>query len=296
MRYRVVHRTEYHYGEPVALCYNEAHLRPRDTERQRVAAHGTQIEPPATVRSERRDFFGNSTLHFAIQSNHDELIVTATSEVEIGAGRPTPPTSAMTWEQAIAVVRKEVSSPGSGARQYVLQSPLVDPTPEIVETYARSSFDPQRPLLEAVAELMRRIHTDFVFEPGFTTASTPVAQVFEHRRGVCQDFAHVGIACLRSLGLPARYLSGYIETTPPPGEVKLVGADASHAWLSVYVPDAGWVDFDPTNDQLAGDKHIVTAWGRDYSDVTPLKGIIFGGGSKHTTRVAVDVARIGEVP
>jgi transglutaminase-like putative cysteine protease len=295
MKYRVVHRTEYSYEEPVTLCYNEAHLRPRDTERQRVSSHRTLIEPPAAVRSERRDFFGNSILHFAIQSSHVELTVTAASEIEIDAGLPSRPTSAMSWEQAIAAVHTDVSPAGIAARQYVLQSPMVDPTPE-VETYARRSFDPNRPLLEAVTELMRRIHADFVFDPEFTIVSTPVSEVFEHGRGVCQDFAHVGIACLRSLGVPARYLSGYIETLPPPGEVKLVGADASHAWLSVYLPDAGWVDFDPTNDQLAGDKHIVTAWGRDYSDVAPLKGIIFGGGSKPTTRVAVDVVRIGETP
>jgi transglutaminase-like putative cysteine protease len=175
-------------------------------------------------------------------------------------------------------------------REFQLESPMV-PLDDDLAAYAAASFTPGRPLLEAVCDLMRRIHRDFVYEPNFTTVATPVLEVLRNRRGVCQDFAQVAIGCLRSFGVPARYVSGYIESTPPPGETAMRGADASHAWLAVYDPDAGWVDVDPTNDQLVGSQHVTIAWGRDYADVTPLKGVVFGGGA-HSLEVAVELGRV----
>lgn len=194
----------------------------------------------------------------------------------------------MTWEGALELLSSADSPSAIEASQFALGSPMVQGTAAL-EAYARESFPPGRNLLEAVSELMGRIHADFVFDPRFSTVATPVAKVFAHKRGVCQDCAHLGIACLRMLGLPTRYVSGYIETQPPEGAERLVGADASHAWVSVYLLDAGCVDFDPTNDCIVGDTQFLTAWGRDYSDVTSLKGVIFGGGALHMTRVAVDV-------
>ena len=195
------------------------------------------------------------------------------------------------WEEAFACLCDDLTPAAIDARQYVLESPMVRPTPEIAE-YAVSSFPPGRPLGEAVAELTARIHRDFAYEPGATTIGTPLAEVFDQRRGVCQDFAHLAIACVRSLGLAARYVSGYIQTEPPPGRPRLVGTDASHAWFAIYAPDAGWLDFDPTNPTVGFDRDVTTAWGRDYADVTPVKGIVFGGGAEHTATIAVDVEPI----
>jgi transglutaminase-like putative cysteine protease len=178
------------------------------------------------------------------------------------------------------------------ARQFVLESPFVNVDPLFSE-YARQVFVPGRPLLFAVHELMRRIFTEFVYDPEFTTIATPLLEVFEHRRGVCQDFAHFAIACLRSLGLSARYVSGYLETLPLQGQSQLIGAAASHAWVSVYCPELGWIDFDPTNNLMPADRHIVVAWGRDYSDVTPLKGTIIGGGA-HELEVRVEMQKVEE--
>jgi len=176
------------------------------------------------------------------------------------------------------------------AKQYVLDSPMVTTTQELAD-YARASFLPGRPLVDVVSDLMQRIYTDFTYDPAFTTIATPLSTVLAHRRGVCQDFAHLAIGCLRSFGLSARYISGYVETLPEPGKPRLIGADASHAWFAVYLPGVGWLDFDPTNNKLPYDQHITLAWGRDYADVTPLKGIAFGGG-QHTLSVSVDVLRL----
>ena len=289
MRYRVTHKTTYTYEEPVTLCHNEAHLMPRSFAGQRVTRHDLVVEPrPATIAG-REDFFGNAVVYFALQTAHPELVVTAVTEVERETAAPAP--SGLAWEDAVARTREGASAEGIDARQYVLESPMIAATPPIA-AYARESFPPGRPLNLAVGDLVARIHRDFDYKPGVTTIATPVSEVFERRRGVCQDFAHLGIAALRAIGLAARYVSGYLETAPPPGEERLVGADASHAWLAVYDPDAGWIDFDPTNDQPVGDRYVTTAWGRDYGDVTPMKGIIFGGGAKHRATVAVDVERL----
>jgi transglutaminase-like putative cysteine protease len=290
VKYRIVHRTEYEYAEPVTLCHNETHLTPRSAPGQRVVRHELRIEPGPAVLTRREDFFGNAVAYFAVQSPHLKLVVTALSEVdrEPAATR----TSDLAWEEAVARTVASTSAEALDARQYQLPSTMVVSTP-VIDAYAKRSFPPGRLLADAVRDLVARIHEDFTYEPGVTTIATPLAEVFERRRGVCQDFAHLAIACLRAVGLPARYVSGYIETLPPPGRERLVGADASHAWAAVYDPEAGWIDLDPTNDQLVADRYVTTAWGRDYADVTPLKGIIFGGGSKHTAKVTVDVERVG---
>ena len=292
MRYRVVHHTEYQYPEPVTLCHNEAHLSPRVGPRQQLLRHELTIDPPPSAQTRREDFFGNAVEYFAIQLAHTRLAVTATSEVELAVHDPQLHFQVQnSWEMAAARTRSETTRATLEARQFTLASPMVAASPEIA-AYAAASFTSGRPLLDAVHDLMGRIHRDFTYDPGFTTIATPLAHVFEHRRGVCQDFAHLAIACLRAFGLAARYVSGYIETLPAPGQAKLVGADASHAWFAVYDPDAGWLDFDPTNNQIPIDQHITVAWGRDYADITPLKGIIFGGGASHSAQVAVDIERL----
>lgn len=289
MKYRVTHRTAYSYASQVTLCHNEAHLKPRSCNGQTVLDSRITIEPRPASYSEREDFFGNRVAYFAVQQPHRELVVTAVSEVEMNSGGLHFESNAP-WEAAAARLRADSSADILDARQYLLDSPMVTSVPGVAE-YAGASFSGKRPLVEAVHDLMGRIHADFTYDPAFTEIATPLTHVFEHRRGVCQDFAHLAIACLRTQGLAARYVSGYLETRPPPGQQKLQGADASHAWFSVYDPDVGWLDFDPTNNKIPMDQHITTAWGRDYADITPLKGIIFGGG-KHKARVGVDVERI----
>ncbi len=294
MKYRVVHRTEYVYAEPVTLCHNETHLTPRSTAAQRVHEHHLEVEPRPDVLSRREDFFGNPVVYFAVQSPHPRLVVTARSQVERKeSGGAHPERSRATWEDAAARTATDDTPAGLDVRQYLLDSPMATATPAIA-AFARESFPAGRPLLDAVRDLTARIHREFAYEPGVTTIATPLAEAFEERRGVCQDFAHLGIACVRSVGLAASYVSGYIETVPPPGKERLAGADASHAWFAVYDPDAGWLNFDPTNDQMLVERHITTAWGREYSDVTPMKGIIFGGGPTHTAKVSVDVERVEE--
>jgi len=292
MKYRVSHTTEYDYAKPVLLAHNETHLRPRDSAPQRVLAYRLEIDPMPAVVAERSDFFGNAVSYFALEQLHRNLRVTAVSDIELDvASHPPHLRSSLPWQEIPERIRQQRTEAGLYAAQFVLESPMVSVSPEL-QRYAGKSFHDGWSLLEAVQDLMQRIHADFTYDPGFTSIATPLAHVFEHRRGVCQDFAHLAIACLRSHGLAARYVSGYIETIPPPGQEKLAGSDASHAWFAVYDPAAGWLDFDPTNNLVPIDQHITTAWGRDYSDVTPLRGVIFGGG-EHSAKVAVDVARDG---
>jgi len=292
VRYRITHSTEYTYAELVTLCHNEVHLTPRAVPGQRLTQHSLEVHPAAAIVSRRDDFFGNPVSYFAVQSVHPQLLVTARSEVECDPGREEAHArSCIGWEAAGARMRADASAAGLDARQYMLESPMGSATPEIA-AYAAESFVAGTSLVAAVSDLTNRIHRDFTYQPGATTVATPLAEVFACRRGVCQDFAHLAIACLRSVGLAGRYVSGYIETLPPPDKAKLVGADASHAWFSVYDPEAGWLAFDPTNDQIPLERYITTAWGREYSDVTPIKGIIFGGGASHTVQVAVDVERL----
>lgn len=301
MKYRITHSTIYHYSQPVGLCQNEARLQPRYVAYQRCEHSHFDINPKPLDLRERTDFFGNRVAYFAIQQAHTQLVVTAISDVTV-LPKPNRPEqfSAISWEQVQTWLRETPLS-GSGqqaefspelfeARQYVLDSPMIPISPDVAQ-YAQASFVPNRPLVEVVHNLMGRIFNDFTYDPSFTTIATPLADVLKFRRGVCQDFAHLGIACLRAYGLAARYISGYVETLPEPGKARLVGADASHAWFSVYIPDTGWLDFDPTNNTMPLEQHITLAWGRDFADVTPLKGIAFGGG-QHTLTVSVDVLRL----
>lgn len=294
MIYVVTHRTAYRYSEPVDRCRTEAHLRPRETERQHCLTHGVEVVPTPVTFTERLDFFGNPVCAFSVEGPFDELVVTSTSEVSIAVRSPLPETGP-TWEQARDLLGSGLEDTVLDARQYCYDSPLVAASPALAD-YAAPSFRPGRALVDAVTDLTERIFLEFTYAPGFTTLATPVDEVLTHRHGVCQDFAHIAIGCLRSMGMAARYVSGYIETLPPPGEERMVGADASHAWPSVYVPDWGWFDIDPTNDQLVGSRYVTTAWGRDYSDVSPVKGIVYGGGGTQTLDVSVDVARSVAVP
>jgi transglutaminase-like putative cysteine protease len=241
------------------------------------------------VRHDRQDFFGNRATYFTIQESHTTLVVTALSEVQILPLALPDFSATLPWEEAKTRLHSDQNREVWEARQFILDSPFVSASAKFA-AYAAPSFSSQRPLLEAVHALMTRIHSEFVYDPEFTTIATPLSTVFEHRRGVCQDFAHLALACLRSLGFAARYVSGYLETFPPPDQPQAANAAASHAWISVYSPGHGWVDFDPTNDQIPTDRHITVAWGRDYGDVTPLKGTILGGG-EHVLHVDVEVKR-----
>ena len=288
--YEVTHRTAYVYADDVAPSYSRLHLLPRDLPGQRCLRSRVVIDPePETIR-ERADFFGNRVAYVAIHEPHRALTVTSTSVVEVGERAPAP-AARRPWEE----VRDELRDPRAPehveAVQFLLDSPLLA-SGAAYAAYAAPCFGPGTDLLAGVTALSSQIHADFAYMPGSTSVSTPLAQVFAERQGVCQDFAHAGIACLRSIGLAARYVSGYLATDPPPGRPKLIGADVSHAWLSVLVPGAGWLDIDPTNDQLVNDRYVVTAFGRDYSDVPPLHGVIFTEGATESLQVTVDVVAL----
>ncbi|WPL16801.1 hypothetical protein Thiowin_01775 [Thiorhodovibrio winogradskyi] len=290
MKYRVSHVTRYAYAAPVSLCHSVAHLKPRPMNHQRVINTSLRVTPWPSVTREHQDFFGNRVSYFSLQQSHSMLEISATSEVEVTipalpAADADPP-----WDSVPKRLRETPDAKHLAARAFTLPSPAIAQQPDAV-AFARASFPPGRPLFDATRELVNRIFSDFEYDPSFTTIATPISEVLAHRRGVCQDFAHLGIAALRGLGLAARYVSGYLETLPPPGQPKLRGADASHAWFSLFVPGHGWVDFDPTNDSLIGEQHITTAIGRDYQDVTPVRGVFYGGG-EHELTVAVDVDRI----
>ena len=288
MRYTITHRTTYQYSSGVALCHNEARLLPRETAWQLCRPSQIRIKPRPSLSVERQDFFGNRVLYFAIQDIHQKLELAVATEVRVLNERAFNESSASPpWEQACRMLQEDPDPEIIEARLFRLDSPFVA-TRRNFRAYAEPSFTPDRPLLEAVADLNQRIYEEFTYDPHFTTVATPLNEVLRERRGVCQDFAHLAIACLRSLGLAARYVSGYLETLPPPGQPRLVGADASHAWLAVYMPGAGWAEFDPTNNCMPGEKHVTVAWGRDYSDVAPLQGVMTGGGT-HTLTVSVDV-------
>lgn len=291
MHYKVTHATVYQYNEPVSLCHNLALLKPKSTATQ--ICHETQLDitPLPDIINEYEDFFGNKVTYFAIQQEHKKLVVTVTSFIENTNTKNIQFNffESVAWEEA----KKQIADPipdNAEIRQYIAETPMTAFNDDIKE-YALASFTRGRALFEGANDLMQRIYTDFRYTPGFTTIATPVAEVMKRRKGVCQDFAHLAIACIRSLGLPARYVSGYIETIPEDGAPKLTGADASHAWFSIFIPGTGWVDFDPTNNQIPSFQHITIAWGRDYTDVTPLKGVILSSG-KHKLEVVVNVARI----
>ena len=278
MRYRTHHSTTYVYGEPVSLCHNEVRLSPRQGPEQSIVDSEIGITPKPESVAEHTDYFGNTVNFFCIHEPHTRLRIVAESVVDVSPRETPELSSTPPWEDVRQAIRDDVS-----AFQFVFDSPYVQAS-DAFRTFADVSFTPHRPLLEATNDLCTRIHSGFKYQPQATRVDTPPEVALRNRRGVCQDFAQVMIGCLRSLGLAARYVSGYI----PSGEGR-VGADASHAWVSVFCPGAGWVDFDPTNDQIA-DKgtHVTLAWGRDYDDVSPMKGVMVGGG-EHLVHVSVGV-------
>ncbi len=290
MKYRIIHRTTYDYSEAVTVSQHAARMSPRTTEHQRSDGFRMTIKPTPALQTTRTDYFGNSICVFSVQGLHQTLEVTVSSTVEVNV--PPPPNLMLSppYEGVRRMFMEPVSPSLCEPCQFVFDSLLIQCRPEYA-AYAMESFPAGTPILKGVRDLTRRIHKDFKFDPKATTVATPLDEVWANKRGVCQDFAHMAIACLRSVGLPARYVSGYLRTKPPPGKPRLVGADQSHAWFSAYCPSLGWVDFDPTNDCLPAEEHPVVAFGRDFSDVSPLTGILTGGG-KHVVRVGVDVEEI----
>jgi transglutaminase-like putative cysteine protease len=290
VKLRVLHRTTYEYGDSVTTSHHEARLTPRESEGQRTLSHELSITPLPEARRRRFDYFGNRTMHFSLSEPHRSLNVVAKSVVELKP-QPTPDLSATpAWESVRDRLRSDRRRDVLDAYAMTFDSTHVVADSEL-DDYSEPCFEPGRPLLEAVRELVRRIYHEFTYDPRATDISTPVREVLRQRRGVCQDFAHLAIGCLRSRGLAARYVSGYLLTRPPPGKPRLVGADASHAWFATFIPEHGWVDFDPTNDVMPGGEHVTIAYGRDFGDVTPIRGVILGGG-RHQLAVSVDVATL----
>ena len=289
-RYRVVHETRYLYSGTVTGSRQLAHLKPRATPWQEVHAHRIDIKPATTERSEDEDYFGNGVLHFAVNNPHDELLVRAESEVTVSTYADATKGNVQPWEHALAA-HDAIGKPHDlDVEQYRIASPMV-PLLDTAAAYARTSFAPGRDWREAMLDLTRRIYADFTYDSEATTITTRVAEVLEHRRGVCQDFAHLMISCLRSIGLPARYVSGYVLNRVPADQLKLAGSDASHAWVASHCPGRGWMAFDPTNGKLADIEFVTLGWGREFSDVTPLRGVVLGAATQ-TLTVAVTVEPI----
>lgn len=292
MLLHIVHETRYDYAPPVKTAQHMAHLKPAHNARQQLRSYRLTIDPVPAQRSEAIDVYGNTRAFFSLRVAHDTLRVVAESVVDTRAVQA-PPTD-IAWEEVLERLRYHRAAAYDPAAEFAFASPHVPRHGDFL-AYARPSFTGGRPLLQAAGELMERIHADFVYEPEATDVSTPVLEALQLRQGVCQDFAHVMLACLRSLGLPARYVSGYMLTEPSPGQARLVGCDASHAWVSLYVPGrdgAGeWADLDPTNCRAPGEDYVVLAIGRDYSDVSPMRGVIHGG-ARHELHVAVTVTPV----
>jgi transglutaminase-like putative cysteine protease len=287
MIYRIVHRTTYKYKYPVSVGNHVACLKPRTLQNHQLARNELRIQPFPATRTERVDYFGNLLCFFTVQEPHKELVVESRSEVIMEGNATSWPQQSLPWEEAARLLPDDHSPAGLEAYQFGFESPRIRIRPEFA-SYAFQSFTPGRPMPDALLDLTARIHRDFRFDSKVTNVRTPTEEVFRKRRGVCQDFAHLQIACLRSLNIAARYVSGYLRTYPPPGQPRLVGADASHAWVSAYCPGIGWLDIDPTNNVVPSNGHVTLAWGRDYGDVSPLRGLILGGGA-HTLKVAVDM-------
>ena len=286
MTYRVRHETVYQYADPVAVAHHVLRLTPRHAHKHHIAITPAPPVSPTT----HQDYFGNTVTSFGLQETHERLVVEASSELEVPTAAPPDLSASPPWELVRETLPDNHNPKGLSAYQFVFDSVRVSARADLAR-YAELSFTPARPFLEAVNDLTHRIHQDFRFDTKATEVSTSVETFFEKRRGVCQDFSHLQIACLRSLGLPARYVSGYLRTLPPKGRPRLIGADASHAWCSAWCPANGWIDFDPTNDCIPTDGHITVAWGRDYADVSPIHGVLLGG-ARHTLEVGVDVLPI----
>lgn len=298
----VKHSTEYEYSTLASLSYNEARMIPRSFSSylldQTCLSKKVESDPIWRDQRLRKDYFGNQVLYFTMRQPHSKMRITVESAVQLKPAPHNPikreqydtwAQDSPAWEEIKTWLERKRTEEVFEIKEYFLDSPMI-PKFEGAFRYAAASFTPGRPVLAATRELMGRIFDEFDYKPGSTNIFTPIGQVYASKSGVCQDFAHFMIACLRSHGLAARYMSGYIESLPRPGQEKLQGADASHAWIAIYVPGLGWIDFDPTNDLIPYDQHITLAWGRDFSDVTPLKGILFGGGENQLT-VSVDVNR-----
>jgi transglutaminase-like putative cysteine protease len=287
MIFDVSHRTSYAYAKPVLQSQHLIYLTPHNGARQTLLRHGLLIEPAPSAKSGRADYFGNDTNILTIEDEHCELVIHARSTVEVKELSPPQLALSTAWEQVQSRALRRDGGLDIGVLQFASASRHTGLNRAAID-FARPCFACGRPLLEAALDLTRCIHADFVFDAAATDISTPVSHVLRERRGVCQDFAHLALTCLRGLGLPARYVSGYLLTLPPPGQAKLQGADASHAWISVWDPLFGWVDFDPTNGMMPGETHITLAYGRDYNDVSPISGVLLGGGEQRMN-VAVDV-------
>jgi transglutaminase-like putative cysteine protease len=292
MRYHVQHLTHYRYAEPALVSLNQIGLTPRDTEHQRVLRHTLRIQPEPHARVAWTDAFGNTQIQCCFSEPHEDLRVESVLEVERAAPAHPPLNEGPAWEAAVGAVREHLNADTLDALQFVYDSPFVRRSAGF-RALAAPDFAAGAPLPAALASFAARFKETFTYDTAATQLNTPIEDVLRDRRGVCQDFSHVMIAALRSIGLAARYVSGYLRTLPPPGKPRLVGADASHCWVSVYAPGWGWIDVDPTNGCLVSDQHITIAWGRDYSDVTPVKGVILGGSGQSIT-VAVDVVPVEE--
>ncbi len=294
MIYKITHTTTYDYTDNVSFSHHLLRLTPRELSHQRCLHHEVTIDPQPAVAQSHFDYFGNATTFLTIEGAHRKLVVKGESQVSILPRSIPTPSGTSAWEIVRESSRGQQMGQSLDASEFVFDSPLVRSTNAIGD-YALPSFPKNRPVLEAALDLTKRIHADFKFDPKATTLATPLEEVFKNRRGVCQDFAQLQIACFRSLGLPARYVSGYLETDPPPGKPRFVGADASHAWVSFYCHGIGWLDVDPTNNVMPGARHIAVAYGRDYDDVSPIRGVILGAG-EHTLKVSVDVVALEELP
>jgi transglutaminase-like putative cysteine protease len=287
MTYRIIHKTTYKYEQPVSFGTHVAYLTPRSQPYQACTWHELLVTPAPVAMSERMDYFGNCFTFFTIQEPHEELKIEARSGVVADGPSVKWPERSPAWDEVVRSLPADLSADGLNAYQFVFESPRVPLGAEFA-AYASQSFSPARPLAEALLDFTGRIYKDFRFDSKATNVRTSPVEVLRSRRGVCQDFAHLQVACLRSLGLPARYVSGYIRTYPPPGGLRLIGADASHAWISAYCPGTGWLDVDPTNNLIPSESHVTLAWGRDYGDVSPVRGVILGG-RDHKLEVGVDM-------
>lgn len=286
-RYHVKHLTRYRYTQNVSLSQHFLHLLPRNTASQNVHDPSLTIDPLPATRRDGTDYFGNATCLISLDEEHMETTLLAQSQITLERGSPPPANETPAWDTIAQSLQEDMTPAGLFTYQYCFTSPQTIAGPAAL-ALGRQFFTPGRPILEAAAALMDYIFTQYSYDPEATTVTTPVDEVMRIQGGVCQDFAHLQIACMRALGLPARYVSGYLLTHPPEGKERLQGADASHAWLSVWTGDSGWVDLDPTNNLIPGDEHITLAWGRDYGDISPINGVTFGGGA-HDIDVEVDV-------
>lgn len=286
-RYSVRHLTRYRYSQNVSLSQHFLHLLPRATATQRVETAALNVEPAPATRRDTVDYFGNPTCLISLDEEHIETVLLAQSQISLQRAAPPDPADTAAWEKVRKRVHEGRSKDLLFVHQYCFQSPQTK-AGLAAFTLGQQFFEPGMPILEGSMALMDHIFSTYKYDPEATDVSTPVDEVIRIKGGVCQDFAHLQLACLRAIGLPARYVSGYLLTHPPEGQERLQGADASHAWLSIWTGEHGWVDLDPTNNLIPGDEHITLAWGRDYGDVSPINGVTFGGGA-HSIDVEVDV-------